>query len=112
AEVPGYFNIWEWIMEKLTPAEKGGRRTAVKPEAVLKYADHPIRMLGGLWDETTKQWAESKDDPRPPVFILVCKNTRLAKVLYEWLAEDRPPTGLSSVKIDLFRNTSERINTI
>jgi len=27
----------------------------------------------------------------PPVFILVCKNTAIAKVLYEWLAEDKRP---------------------
>ena len=26
AEIPGYFNIWEWILPQLTPAERGGRR--------------------------------------------------------------------------------------
>lgn len=36
AEIPGYFNVWEWVMEKLTPAERGGGRGAVKPAAVLK----------------------------------------------------------------------------
>ena len=35
-------------------------------------------------------------DPRPPVFILVCKNTTIAKVIYEWLAEDKPPDGHSA----------------
>src|SRR5256885_7034798 len=32
-----YFNIWLWIMSKLTARERGGRRAAVKPEAVLKW---------------------------------------------------------------------------
>ena len=52
-----------------------------------------------------------REDPRPPVFILVCKNTQIAKVLYEWLAEDKAPTGIPPVKIEGFRNDG-RQNTI
>src|SRR5204863_8742367 len=48
AAIPGYFNIWHWILPKLTPAERGGKRASPKPEAILKYAHHPIAMLGGL----------------------------------------------------------------
>src|SRR5258708_34424215 len=34
AEIPGYFNIWKWILEtKLTPAERGAKRANPKPEA-------------------------------------------------------------------------------
>ena len=36
AAIPGYFNIWEWILPKLTPAERGGKRASPKPEAILK----------------------------------------------------------------------------
>ena len=46
AEIPGYFNIWHWILPQLTPAERGGKRANPKPEAILKYANHPIAMLG------------------------------------------------------------------
>ncbi len=94
-EIPGYLNIWQWILEKkLTPAERGGKRGSPKPEAILKYAHHPIAMLGGLWEKETAEWAKNEADPRPPVFILVCKNTRIAKAIYEWLAEDKAPTGI------------------
>jgi type III restriction enzyme len=51
-------------------------------------------MLGGLWDEERRKWGARVDEPRPPVFILVCKNTPIAKVIYEWLAEDNPPAGI------------------
>jgi type III restriction enzyme len=112
AEIPGYFNIWEWILKKLTPAERGGARGMVKPEAVLKWAHTPIAILGGLWAELSKEWAESRDDPRPPVFIVVCKNTKIAKVFYEWLAEDKRPTGIPPIGVDEFRNSENRINTI
>ena len=44
-EQAAYFNIWRWIMSKLTAAEKGGKKANAKPEAVLRYAEHPIRLL-------------------------------------------------------------------
>jgi type III restriction enzyme len=112
AEIPGYFNIWRWILPQLTSAERGGKKGAPKPEAILKWANTPISMLGGLWDQLRDAWEQSKDDPRPPVFILVCKNTAIAKVVYEWLAENTPPMGIPPSKIAGFQNADGRVNTI
>ncbi|MGB9920953.1 MAG: BPTD_3080 family restriction endonuclease [Moorellales bacterium] len=112
AEIPGYFNIWRWILPKLTPAERGGRKADPKPEAVLKWAHTPIMMLAGLWEELRREWEREREDPRPPVFIIVCKNTKLAKVVYEWLAEDKAPAGIPPANIEGFRNRPDRINTI
>jgi len=114
AQIPGYFNIWRWLMEeKLTPAERGGKKASPKPEAVLKYAHHPIAMLGGLWEELVKEWQKAKqDDKRPPVFIIVCKNTKIAKLLYEWIAEGQTGSGLPPAKIEGFRNKNGQVNTI
>ncbi|MGH7471899.1 MAG: restriction endonuclease, partial [Longimicrobiales bacterium] len=113
ADIPGYSNIWRWTVQQLTAAERGGRAASPKPEAILKYAHHPIAMLGALWSDETKTWASTRnDDPRPPVFILVCKNTQIAKVLYEWLAEDKCPTGIPSIGIEEFRNRDGEVNTI
>jgi len=85
AEIPGYFNIWRWILQpgRLTPAERGGKHASPKPEAVLKWAHTPIGMLAGLWEAERAAW-EKNDEPRPPVFILVCKNTALANVVFDW----------------------------
>lgn len=111
-DIPGYFNIWRWILPQLTTAERGGKKGNPKPEAILKYANTPIAMLAGLWEELRREWTSNKDDPRPPVFILVCKNTKIAKVVYEWLAEDKPPTGIPPARIEGFLNKDERISTI
>lgn len=113
AEIPGYFNIWQWILQpgRLTAAERGGTRASPKPEAILKWAHHPIAMLGGLWEQEAREWNQA-GSARPPVFILVCKNTALANVVYGWLAEGRDPTGIPPAKLDGFRNTAERVNTI
>ena len=112
AEIPGYFNIWRWILPKLTPAERGGRKGNPKPEAILKWANTPIAMLAGLWEELRRAWEQTRGDPRPPVFILVCKNTRIAKIVYEWLAENKPPTGIPPAHIEGFLNRNGRVNTI
>jgi type III restriction enzyme len=112
AEIPGFFNIWRWILPKLTTAERGGKKGNPKPEAVLKWAHTPIAMLAGLWEQMRNEWEGNKEDPRPPVFILVCKNTKIAKVVYEWLAEDKPPVGIPSAKIEGFRNSGDKEYTI
>ncbi|MBI3107533.1 MAG: DEAD/DEAH box helicase family protein [Candidatus Rokubacteria bacterium] len=112
AEIPGYFNIWRWIMPRLTAGERGGSRGNPKPEAVVKWAATPVAMLAGLWEELRAEWAWRQDDPRPPVFILVCRNTAIAKVVYEWLALDRPPAGIPPANIAGFRNAPGRENTI
>ncbi len=112
AAIPGYFNIWQWILPQLTPAERGGKKAAPKPEAILKYAHHPIAMLGGLWEKEGDDWTAAGMTTRLPVFILVCKNTQIARVIYEWLADDKAPTGIPSSKLEGFRNRNGIINTI
>jgi type III restriction enzyme len=113
AEVAKYFNIWRWLVEeKLTAAEKGGSHGSVKAEAVLRYAHTPIAMLGGMWDALSAEWKEKQEDTRPPVFILVCKNTAIAKVIYDWLADDKRPKGIPSSNVAGFRNEGNTINTI
>ena len=110
--VPGYFNIWKWILPKLSPAERGGKKTGAKPEAILKYAHTPIAMLGGMWERKRREMAET-EDRRPPVFIIVCKTRKLAKVVYDWLAEGRPPTpAIPDAPMKELRNTKDRQNTI
>ena len=112
AQIASYFNIWNWILPKLTPAERGGARGSPKPEAILKFAHHPVAILGGLWEKELEERQNSGSQLRPPVFIIVCKNTRIAKVVYEWLAEDKAPLGIPPANIAGFRNTNGKINTI
>jgi len=111
ADIPGYFNIWQWILPKLTSAERGGKKANPKPEAILKWAHTPIAMLGSLWEVETQRWKDEGKD-RPPVFILVCKNTAIAKVIFEWMADDKQPSSIPSLGIDGFRNRDGQINTI
>jgi len=111
-EIPHYFNIWRDILRQLTSAERGGRKSNPKPEAVLKYAFQPIVMLAALWDDLRREWEQREDEDRPPVLILVCRNTRIAKVIYEWLAEDNSPPGIPSARLPALRNKDGQVATI
>jgi len=115
-EQAAYFNIWRWIMGKLSSAERGGRRANPKPEAVLRHAEVPVRLLALSWEELREEWAMEGDDERPPVLILVCKNTKLAAAIYEWIAEGKPPPGIPPADFEGLRNTdgvryTERIDS-
>ena len=110
--IPGYFNIWRWILPQLKASERGGKKSAAKPEAILRYAFTPIVMLGGLWQQAARDWKATGTDPRPPVFIMVCKNTKLAKLVFDWLVDDNPPPGIPSAGLADFRNLAGVVNTI
>ncbi|MBI4594403.1 MAG: DEAD/DEAH box helicase family protein [Candidatus Rokubacteria bacterium] len=113
AEIPRYFHLWKWIVEKLSAGERGGRRGQIKPEAVLRWAQQPIVQLAGLWRETFQDWqreaAEGTRLPVPPVFIVVCRDTKLARLVYEWLTGEGDG---GAVPIDEFRNTGGKEYTV
>jgi type III restriction enzyme len=111
-DLPAYFNIWAWILPKLTARERGTKRGSPQPDAILKWSHPPIAILGGMWNEKRQEWKKD-DDPRPPVFILVCKNKRIARTLYEWIGEDKRPAGIPPLNIPELRNAPpDRIVTI
>ncbi|MGQ0766042.1 MAG: BPTD_3080 family restriction endonuclease [Gemmatimonadota bacterium] len=113
AERAKYFNIWKWIIEEqLTAAEKGGKRGSPRPEAILKHSQVPIAMMGGSYEDTLEEWSKASDDPRPPVFILVCKNTKIAATVYEWIAEGKSSSGIPESKLESLRNRDGRSYTI
>jgi len=106
-----YFNVWDFVMKRLSPSERGRGHTGPKPEAVLKHAAQPIAMLAGEWRKTFEDW-KSHEDGRPPVFILVCKDTKIAKVVYDWIAEGTQPLEIAPFVVAELRNAGGAQNTI
>ncbi len=64
-----------------------------------------------MWAQELRRWA-GEDDPRPPVFILVAKNKRIAKALFEWIGEGKRPAGVAPLNVPDLANTDGRIVTI
>jgi len=81
-----YFRIWEWVMDKLPPAEKSTQKRRAKPESVLRQAEDAIATLASGWKKTYEHF-KSNGFPVPPVMIVVCDNTSLAEVVHKHLAD-------------------------
>ena len=85
---PKYFKLWQSIREGCSAAEMvgGGRRSGKpKPEVVYREAQGALRQIAGQWVERFKYIQEAKpgQDQVPPVLIVVCDNTDIAKLFYE-----------------------------
>ncbi|MCC7477036.1 DEAD/DEAH box helicase family protein [bacterium] len=114
SERASYYNLWDWVVRQLDPGERGGAKGEAKPEAVLRIAAKAIEIAAADWHREYLRWEAERgiDDKRRPVIIIVCKNTKLAKLLYEWIAQDQPPTGMGAFTQELLRNIDGQENTI
>jgi type III restriction enzyme len=102
AAKPAYFRLWDHVMSQMSASERGGKKSQPKPDAVLKYAHPALAMMMGEYESIRKKWKESSD-PRPPVFIVICKTKKIADVIYEWISQEKaseniPPHGIHSLK--------------
>jgi len=104
---PKYFKLWQSIREGCSAPEMvgGGRRSGKpKPEVVYREAQGALRQIAGQWVERFKYIQEAKpgQDQVPPVLIVVCDNTDIAKLFYERISgemeiEDVTPEEVEEV---------------
>jgi type III restriction enzyme len=80
---PKYFKLWQHITRDLRAGERltGGRP---KPAVVYRKAEDALLTLAGEWKQKLEQVTTSAPglDLTPPVMILVCDNTDIAKEFY------------------------------
>jgi type III restriction enzyme len=80
---PKYFKLWEHITRDLKSGEKltGGKP---KPAVVYRKAEDALLTLAGEWKQKHEQVMLSAPDQdrTPPVMIVVCDNTDIAKEFY------------------------------
>lgn len=77
---PKYFRLWQHITSNLSSADKLGSGRP-KPEAVWREAEDAFYTLAGQWKKRLKQVQNASEgwDRTPPVLIIVCDNTDIAK---------------------------------
>ncbi|BDG17684.1 hypothetical protein TbrSNM41_24180 (plasmid) [Thermus brockianus] len=85
ALIPAYFRLWEWINSRLPASERQTARRRAKPESVLREAEGALTTLASEWKKTFEAFQQASS-PVPPVMIVVCDNTDLAKLVHEHIA--------------------------
>lgn len=114
SEMVTYLNLWNHIAPPLPKTNRGApadSRNWVPPTAV----EGALRSLYRSYEVSFQHWEEhlrGHGEP-PPVFIVVCPNTVVSKLVYDWIGgvyeteEDGALVERSSGNLELFRN-SER----
>ena len=85
ALIPKYFRLWEAINQALPASERQTARRRAKPESVLREAEAALATLASEWKKTFEEFQRA-GSPVPPVMIVVCDNTDLAKLVHEHIA--------------------------
>jgi len=102
ALIPKYFRLWEWVNQRLPTSERQTARRRAKPESVLREAEDALATLASEWKRTFEEF-QKVGSPVPPVMIVVCDNTDLARLVYEHIARGnvlRELEGEATFRID------------
>ena len=93
--------LWDHITWKLKAGERlsGGKP---KPEVVYRKAEDALLTLAGEWKERFDQLQRSApgQDQTPPVMIVVCDNTDIAKHFYGAISGEKLIEAIASEEED------------
>ncbi len=116
--LPSYRNVWLRIRDELpkTSRKTGGADANAEPRlpGVLEGA---LQSLYANYEKAYAAWEKTAGDgsgSTPPVFIVVCNNTRTSKLVFDWVAgwdkqvaDAMPPVSVPG-KLELFSNAGSR----
>ena len=79
---PTYRDLWSQIREEL-PKRGGTRNDNPRLPAELQGA---LSSLYGNYKRYYQHWERNSQGQTPPVMIIVCNNTAVSKLVYDWVA--------------------------
>ena len=82
--VPKYRRLWDYIKETL-PKRNEAEEASHPLTDYLAEADGPLKQLAGAWEETYIAWEEAGREV-PPVIIVICHDTNVARMLDHHIA--------------------------
>ena len=106
-ELPVYRNLWENIRKDM-PKKGRGQGEELDPLKLPTRLQTAIEALYGHYEKTFKLWDE-KGIRVPPCFIIVCQNTAISKLVYDFVSgfhrkNEDGTTTLQNSRFTLFRN--------
>ncbi|MGB2972028.1 MAG: DEAD/DEAH box helicase family protein [Candidatus Competibacter sp.] len=109
-ELPVFRNLWENIRNDM-PKKGRGAKQDLDPLKLPTRLQTALQALYGHYEKTFKLW-EAHGIKVPPCFIVVCQNTAISKLVYDFISgfhrqnEDGTST-LENGRLALFRNFDE-----
>ncbi len=106
-DMPMYRNLWDHIGRKM-PKKGRGKSGVLNPLALPLPLQTALEALYGHYAKTFVLWEEVKIAV-PPVFIVVCQNTAISKLVYDFISGFRPTAEAPVIngRFELFRNYDE-----
>ncbi len=106
-EMPMFRNLWEYIRKDM-PKKGRGQGEELDPLKLPTRLQTALEALYGHYEKTFKLWEEKKIKV-PPCFIVVCQNTAISKLVYDFISgfhrkNDDGTTTLENGRLPLFRN--------
>ncbi len=110
-EMPVFRDLWANVRKDMPKKgrSKGGELDPLKLPARLQTA---LQALYGHYEKTFRLWEEGGIRV-PPCFIVVCQNTAISKLVYDYISgfrrtnDDGTTTTLENGRLALFRNFDE-----
>ena len=114
-DMPKFRNLWEHIRAKM-PKKGRGKAGTLDPLSLPTTLITALDALYGHYDKTYAEWI--KHGVRvPPCFIVVCQNTSISKLVYDYISgfqrkNEDESTTLENGRLELFRNFDEHGNPL
>lgn len=109
-EMPMYRNLWEHVRTKM-PKKGRVKGASLDPLSLPPQLQTALEALYGHYEKTFELWRKEKIRV-PPCFIVVCQNTSISKLIYDFISGFNQVNEDGSSKIingrfELFRNFDE-----
>ncbi len=109
-ELPVFRNLWENIRKDM-PKKGRGSNQELDPLKLPTRLQTALQALYGHYEKTYKLWEDSGIKV-PPCFIVVCQNTAISKLVYDFISgfhrkNDDGTSTLENGRLPLFRNFDE-----
>ena len=118
-EHPTYRNIWLHIRDHLPKKGRGTKDESGGDRKLPVELEGALHSLYGNYKKYYRQWEQNSEarakGQTPPVFIVVCNNTNVSKLVYDYISGwEKPLADGSTVvvpgELPIFRNHDESGN--
>lgn len=109
-EIPRFRDLWKHIGPKM-PKKGRGKAKSLDPLSLPVELQTALEALYGHYEKTFRLW-EKAGLSSPPCFIVVCQNTAISKLVYDYVSgfvrkSENGPDQVENGRLALFRNFDE-----